>query len=216
LPILDISLHGIIDPQVGRGRDLAAMARIAALNGATLIQYRNKDGTTREMLADAIAIHAALAGTGVPLIINDRVDVALAMDADGVHLGQGDMPFADARRLLGTRAIIGATVKSAADLEAIPHGTVSYACIGGVFDTAHKDNSDRPLGVAAFAALRAMAYARFGNLPVGAIAGINASNLGALIHAGADGVAVIGAMFADDDVAAATAALARAIAEARS
>jgi thiamine-phosphate pyrophosphorylase len=212
---LDISLYGILDPQVARGRSLAAMARAAANAGATLLQYRAKLLTTCDMVREAASIHSALVGTGVPLLINDRVDVALAMGAEGVHLGHDDMPFANARRLLGPDAIIGATVKNEGHLSAIPPEAVSYLCIGGVFATSHKDNPDAPVGIEGFRHLREAARTRFGHMPVGAIAGITADNLTPLIASGADGVAVIGAMFGGDDIAGDTRALAAAIAAAR-
>jgi thiamine-phosphate pyrophosphorylase len=212
---LDISLYGILDPQVARGRSLARMARKAADAGATLLQYRAKELTTCDMVKEAAAIHSALVGTGVSLLINDRVDVALAMGAEGVHLGHDDMPFANARRLLGPAAIIGATVKNEGHLAVIPPECVSYLCIGGVFATSHKDNPDAPVGIEGFRQLRQAARGRFGAMKVGAIAGITAGNLAPLIAAGADGVAVIGAMFGGDDIAGDTQALAAAIAAAR-
>src|SRR3954464_9873110 len=103
--------------------------------GATLIQLRDKNGSTRRMIEEARAIKAALAGSGVPLVINDRVDVALAAEADGVHLGQDDMPAQDARRLLGRLAIIGLSIKSVAQAHAAPLEAIDYAGIGGVYAT---------------------------------------------------------------------------------
>ncbi len=211
----DLSLYGIVDPQIGRGRSLADMARAAALSGMTLLQYRAKHLDTRSMIAEARTIRAALAGTGVPLLINDRVDVALAAQADGVHIGKDDMTPSDARTLLGPKAIIGATVKSAADVDGLVGAPINYICIGGVFGTRHKDNRDPPLGVTAFGELATYARSRLGYLPVGAIAGIDFGNAGSLIRGGADGVAVIGALFAMDDVKAATQLMVQAIAEAR-
>jgi thiamine-phosphate pyrophosphorylase len=213
--IADISLYGIIDPQIARGRSLADLAGLAARSGMTLLQFRAKTMETRQMIAEARDIHAALAGTGVPLLINDRVDVALAAGAEGVHIGRDDMHPLDARRLLGSAAIIGATVKSSGDLASLADLPISYACIGGVFQTAHKDNADPPLGVEGFRTLRREAADRLGPLPVGAIAGITAANVGSLIAAGADGVAVIGALFGGDDIRGATEAMAAAIAAAR-
>jgi thiamine-phosphate pyrophosphorylase len=212
----DLSVYGIIDPQIGRGRSLAAMARSAALAGMTLLQFRAKNLDTRSMVLEARAIKAALVGTGVPLLINDRVDVALAVGADGVHIGNDDMAPADARRLLGPKAIIGATVKSALDVDSLAGKPINYICIGGVFATQHKNNPDPPLGVTGFRTVMGYARDRLGPIPVGAIAGIDGSNAGSLVRAGADGVAVIGALFAIDDVADATRIMARAIAEARS
>ena len=213
---LDISLYGIVDPQIARGRSLATLAGTAARAGATLIQYRCKSDNTRHLMAEAASIRDALAGTGVPLLINDRVDVALAIGADGVHLGDDDMALAHARRLLGAKAIIGATVKAATEMSSLPIGVCDYACIGGVYQTSHKDNAAQPIGAETFARKLAVTRARLGDdVQIGAIAGITAHNLGALFGAGADGVAVIGAMFGDDDVAAATRALKNAIATAR-
>lgn len=196
---VNIRLYGIIDPQIARGRCLAELARAAADGGATLLQYRAKETDTRAMIAQARAILAALAASGVPLLINDRVDVALASGAQGVHLGRQDMQPADARALLGPRAILGATVKTCDDLVALRGQPIDYACIGGVFATSHKDNPDPPLGLASYRALRAQAREVLGEIPVGAIAGIDAGNAGSLIGAGADGVAVIGALFAGCD-----------------
>jgi thiamine-phosphate pyrophosphorylase len=204
---LDILLYGIVDPQIARGRSLADLAAAAAKGGATLIQYRAKDASTRDMVRESKAIRAALAGTGVPLLINDRIDVALASGAEGVHLGADDMELADARRLLGEAAIIGATLKHESELPYLASARIDYACIGGVFPTAHKDNADAPLGLDGYRDLREAARAALGPLPVGAIAGITAENAASVMAAGADGIAVIGATFASDDVEGATQAL---------
>ncbi|WP_186417746.1 thiamine phosphate synthase [Bosea sp. CS1GBMeth4] len=200
---VDITLYGIVDPQIANGRSMADMARAAVEGGATLIQFRAKAETTREMVREARAIRSALHGTNVPLLVNDRVDVALAAGADGVHLGADDMKLVDARRLLGPRAIIGATLKHEGELPELAAARIDYACIGGVFPTAHKDNADAPLGLDGLAALRRAAARALGTLPVGAIAGIDAGNAASVIAAGADGVAVIGALFGGGDIAAA-------------
>lgn len=212
---LDISLHAILDPQIARGRPLPDLARAAVAGGATILQLRAKTATTREMIAQAQAIRAALAGSGVPFLVNDRVDVALAVGADGAHLGQSDMPFQIARRLLGPRAIIGATINTAEDVAALPIETVDYACVGAAYATSHKPDATTALGPAGVGALRAALRRRAPALPVGAIAGIDADNLGALIRVGCDGVAAIGAAFAQDDVEGAVRRLAAAIRAAR-
>lgn len=204
---VNIRLYGIIDPQIGRGRSLAMLARAAADGGATIIQYRAKELEARVMIAEARAIVAALAGTDVPLLINDRIDVALASGAQGVHLGREDMHPADARAILGPKAFIGATVKNRDDLIMLRGQPIDYACIGGVFATSHKLNPDPPLGLEGFRALRADSRALLGDLPIGAIAGITHENAGSLIEAGADGVAVIGALFGGDDARAASRAM---------
>lgn len=208
---LDYRLNPIIDGSLAGGGNLAAMAARAAAHGATLIQYRDKTAATRLMIDRARAIRAALAGSGVPLVVNDRVDVALAIQADGVHLGREDMDPATARALLGPQAIIGLTVKSTADAKAALAAPLNYACIGGVFETLSKDNPDPPLGLAGFAALRAHLRATRPDVPVGAIAGITPERARAVVAAGADGVAVIGAIFRAPDIASATAHLRAAV-----
>ncbi|MET3660420.1 thiamine phosphate synthase [Aquamicrobium ahrensii] len=201
---VDYRLNAIIDGSLRPVGKLAALAGIAARNGATIIQYRDKDASTRQMIAEAEAIRAALAGVGVPLLVNDRVDVALAGGADGVHLGRDDMSAETARRLLGPDAIIGLTVKNEADADAAIAAPIDYACIGGVFETLSKKNPDAPVGLDGFRTLRARMRAAKPGLPVGAIAGIDTVRAGEAVRAGASGVAVISAIFRADDIAAAT------------
>src|ERR1700735_2676158 len=111
---VDLRLNAIVDPERAGGHDLAELARLCAQGGATLVQLRDKLSDTRAMVATARAIKKVLAPLHVPLVINDRVDVALAAGADGVHVGQDDMAPEDARALLGPDAIIGISVKSVA------------------------------------------------------------------------------------------------------
>jgi thiamine-phosphate pyrophosphorylase len=200
---LDISLYVLVDPAVARGKPLDALAAAAAKGGATLVQLRDKLGATRALIEEAIAIKRALRGFGVPLIVNDRADVALAAGADGVHVGRDDFDPAAARRLLGPRAIIGVSIKNESDVAKLPVGAVDYACIGGVFVTASKDNPDPPIGLDGLRRLRVLLRARAPQLPVGAIAGITEENAAAVIGAGAEGIAVISAVIAADDAEAA-------------
>lgn len=209
--IPDIRCYAILDPDHCRGRSLAEMARAAAAGGATILQYRDKTGSTREMVERAREIVAALVGTRVPLLVNDRVDVALAARAQGVHVGQDDMAPQDVRRLMGPDAIVGLTVKTFEHAAAVPVGLVDYACVGGVFATVSKHNPDLPVGLAGLTRLGARIRLKRGDLPVGAIAGITAANAGEVIAAGADGVAVISEIFMADDPTAATARLRAAV-----
>ena len=199
---VDPTLYVIVDPARSRGRPLPELARAAADNGATLIQYRDKANDTGQMVETARAILAALEGA-VPLIVNDRVDVALAAGAAGVHVGQTDMTPHDARRLLGANAIIGLSIKTGAEANAAPVDLIDYAFVGGVFDTASKDNP-AAIGVAGWQGLAAILRARAPGLPVGAIAGIDVTNAAALFSVGASGVAVISAVTMADDPGAAT------------
>src|SRR3974377_415450 len=148
LMALDIRLYALLDPERSGGRKLPELARLVAQGGATLVQLRDKHRSTRVMIEDARAIKAALAAFGVPLVINHPVDVALACNADGVHVGQDDMPVQDARRLLGRPAIVGLSVKSVEQAQAASLDPLDYVGIGGVFATSSKDNADPPIGVA--------------------------------------------------------------------
>ncbi len=195
----DLSLYVLADPARAGGRPLDQIAAAAAKGGASLVQLRDKAGSTRALVAEAQAIRRALAPTRVPLIVNDRVDVALAAQADGVHLGRDDLDAAAARRLLGPRAIIGATVRGEADVAALVPGAIDYVCIGGVFATASKDNPDPPIGLAGLSRLAALVRARAPGIPVGAIAGIDEGNAAEVMRAGVDGIAVVSAVVAAAD-----------------
>jgi thiamine-phosphate pyrophosphorylase len=200
---VDLRLYGLLDVGVC-GDDGARLGRLgaeAAAGGCTLLQVREKTiADTRAALARLRAIRAAV-GTEVPLLVNDRVDLALAAGADGVHLGQSDMHPIEARRLLGPEAIIGLTVKNAEQADELYRLPIDYACIGGVFSTTSKDNPDPPVGLDGLSRILFRArLARGPGLPVGAIAGIGLDNAAEVIAAGADGVAVISALFGADDV----------------
>lgn len=191
---VDLRLYALIDPQRANGRDLAQLTRLVADGGATLIQLRDKTGSTRKLIEEARAIGAALAGTNVPFLINDRVDVALAAKAGGVHVGWDDIAPADARLLLGRNAIIGMSIKTLKQANDAPLDHLDYVCIGGVYETMSKDNPDPPIGADGLRAIAAAIRKRAPLMPVGAIAGIDESNAADTIAAGADGVAVISAL----------------------
>ena len=197
--MIDLRLNAIVDPERANGRPLAELTRLVVAGGATLIQLRDKHGSTRRMIEEAHAIHAVLAGTGVALVINDRVDVALAAEADGVHVGQDDMRVEDARRLLGPKAIIGLSIKTVAQANAAPLDQLDYVGVGGVYATASKDNPDPPIGITGLRDIVAAVRARRRDLPICGIAGIDASNAAPIIAAGADGVAVISALSMQKD-----------------
>ena len=201
---IDLRLNAIVDPERAGGRELADLARRCARGGATLIQLRDKVSATRTMVEEARAIKQALTPFGIPFVVNDRIDVALAADADGVHLGQEDMAVEDARRLLGSQAIVGLSVKSVGEADAAPVDLIDYVGSGGVFVTLSKQQKNAPIGPAGLARIIAAVHRRAPELPVCGIAGIDASNAAAVIAAGADGVAVISALslVSDPEVAA--------------
>lgn len=205
--MVDVRVYVILDPEHAEARPLAELARLAVDGGATLLQYRDKTAETGPFVATARAILSAIDGTGVPLLINDRIDVALAAGADGVHIGQTDMAPDDVRRLLGPDPIVGLTVRSMAEAEAVPADLVDYVGIGGVFATTSKQNRNAPIGLAGLAEICTFLDTRAPDLGRVAIAGITADTAAAVVDAGAHGVAVISAVSAAPDPAAAAAAL---------
>ncbi len=198
----DITLYGILDPSRSAGRALPELARAAVEGGVTILQYRDKQAGIRQMIDTGRAIKAAIAESDVPLLINDRVDVALATGADGVHLGQDDMPVEDARKILGPDAAIGLTIKNPDQAANAPVDLINYGCIGGVFRTLSKDNS-APIGIDGWRETAIPLCDKAPNLPIGAIAGIGLENVADVMAAGADGVAVISSLFMQQDVVAA-------------
>jgi thiamine-phosphate pyrophosphorylase len=200
----DLRLNAIVDPERADGRDLAELARLCAQGGATLVQLRDKHGDTGAMVEKARAIKQVLAPFGVAFVVNDRVDVALAAGADGVHIGPEDMAVTDARRLLGPNAIIGLSIKSVAEAEAAPVELIDYVGSGGVYATLSKEQKKPPIGPQGLARIVNVLKRRKAKMPVCGIAGVDASNAAEVIAAGADGVAVISALsLVPDPVAAA-------------
>jgi thiamine-phosphate pyrophosphorylase len=190
---IDLRLYALVDPAVAGGRRLADLAGLIA-GSTTLVQLRDKHGSTRAMVEEARALRGVLEPAGVPLLINDRVDVALAAEADGVHIGQDDMVPADARLLLGRTAIIGLSINTVQQAQAAPLELLDYVAIGGVYATTSKDDTATPIGIDGLRAIVQAVRARKAKFSICAIAGINAGNAAEVIAAGADGVAVISAL----------------------
>src|ERR1700728_2583264 len=180
---LDLRLNAILDPERAGGHDLLDLARAVAAGGATLVQLRDKKSDTRAMVERARAIKAILAPLSVAFVVNDRIDVALAATADGVHIGPDDMTPEDARALLGRDAIIGISVKSTAAAEAAPIGVIDYAGVSGVYATLSKKQKNPPMGPEGLAHIAAALRRRAPTLPIVGIAGIDIANAAAVIAA---------------------------------
>ena len=206
----DLTLYLVVDPRRCRRRAPLDVVKAAVAGGVSIVQLRDKHAAARDLVDEARRLKAWLAGRAVPLLVNDRVDVALAADADGVHLGQDDMAPADARRLLGANAIVGLTVRTLAEARAAPSDVVDYVSVGGVFATASKDNPAPPSGLDGLGRIAAAL-----DVPCVAIAGIDASNAASVTAAGVDGIAVISAICAAPDPRAASAELAAIVRGAR-
>jgi thiamine-phosphate pyrophosphorylase len=191
---LDLRLYAIVDPQHSGGHDLVALARAVAAGGATAVQLRDKVNSVADMIEEARALKAALAPLNVPLIVNDRVDVALAAEADGVHVGQEDMTVEEARRALGPAPFIGLSIRTVEQAAAAPLALLDYVGIGGVYSTASKTSGKPPIGLEGLRQVVQVLRGRIGNFPSCGIAGITAANAEPVIAAGAAGVAVISAL----------------------
>lgn len=189
--MIDYSLYLVTDRTLSLGRSTVEIVRAAVRGGITCIQLREKECSTRTFIEEARQIRRLLdeLDADIPLIINDRIDVALAVGADGVHLGQSDMPLSDARRLAGSSLAIGISAESVADAIRAEAGGADYLGISPVFATATKTDTAAPLGLAGIRAIRAAV-----SLPLVGIGGITADNAADIIRAGADGVAVVSAI----------------------
>ena len=196
----------ITDAGVLKGRDPVEACRRAAAGGATIIQVRLKDAPPEEVVALARALVGALA---VPVIVNDRVDVALAAGAAGAHLGQEDPPLDRLRPHVPPDFLLGLSVGSSAEAERGRDWPADYWSVGPCFPTANKLDAGAPVGAEGFARLAQLAPA---GMPVIGIGGVTAANAPALARAGAVGVAVIGAVWEASDPAAAARALRASIA----
>jgi thiamine-phosphate pyrophosphorylase len=183
-------------------RPLTSIVADAVRAGIACVQLREKNASTRDFLNQALALKPMLASAGIPLIINDRVDIALAANADGVHLGQSDMPYAEARKLLGPDSVIGLSVETWADVEAAQDLDVNYLGVSPIFATPTKTDTQAPWGLEGLARIRA-----FSRHSLVAIGGLNASNAPDIIRAGADAVAVVSAICSAEDPFAATRSL---------
>ena len=186
---IDWGLYLVTDMRLAGARPLEELVRAALRGGVTAVQLREKECSTREFVDLARRLKAILAPAGIPLIINDRVDVALAARADGVHLGQSDMDYRDARALLGPDAIVGLSVETTAQADAAGPLDADYLGVSPIFPTPTKTDTAAAWGIEGLAALR-----KASRHVLVAIGGINATNAAEVMNAGADGIAVVSAI----------------------
>ena len=191
-------LYVVTDRGLSKGRSDAEVARMAYEGGADVVQLRMKNADGREMLEQANLIRQYADEMCKLFIVDDRVDIAMASGADGVHLGQSDMPLEAARRLMGDDAIIGISVDNVEEAIAAQEGGADYVGVGAVFQTSTKPDAQQGVGLGAVFEVRQAV-----DIPVVAIGGINRGNIQDVIRAGADAAAVVSAVVAQDDVSAA-------------
>jgi thiamine-phosphate pyrophosphorylase len=207
---VDYSLYLVTDRGMARDRSTLEIVRAAVNGGATVVQLREKNCSTREFIEQALAVKDFLKARRVPLIVNDRLDVAKAVQADGVHLGQTDMPLELAKGILGDSMIIGISAESLKDAIAAEKGGADYLGVSPIYATPTKTDTAPPLGPAGLREIRKAV-----RLPLVGIGGLNRENAAEVIRSGADGVAVVSAIVAADDPEAAATALKKVIIEAK-
>lgn len=194
MPFVPPRLYPITDERISGLSHAEQVERLAA-GGATLIQLREKSASPRAFYYAALEAMRVARRLGVRIIINDRVDIAMAVDADGVHLGQEDVPPHYARRLLGEDRIVGFSTHSAKQALEVDCGSVDYIAIGPVFQTSTKQNPDAIVGLETIAEIKSQAPK-----PLVAIGGITLARALSVIEAGADSVAVISDLFSTSDI----------------
>ncbi len=192
---IDYSLYVITDCRLCRGRSQEDVVEKAVRGGSTCIQLREKEVSVRKLYNMALALLEITRQRGAALIVNDRLDVALAAGADGVHLGQDDLPLPAARRIMPEGMVLGVSVDNVQQAQEAEAAGASYLGAGSVFATSTKPDAGSPIGVEAFAAI-----CRSVRIPVVGIGGINAGNAGEVIKAGGAGVAVISAVVGAEDI----------------
>ncbi len=199
----DYSIYLVTDDGCLQGRELLDCVREALEGGVTLVQYRAKTASSAEMYAEALQLKALCDSFKVPLIINDRLDIAMAVGAAGVHLGQDDLPCAAARKILGEDYIIGVSAHNPAEAKAALQSGADYLGCGAVFGTATKADVQK-LGTDGLAAI-----CKAKGLPVVGIGGVTADNYREVRAAGADGAAIVSGILAQPDIRATVEAIAR-------
>lgn len=192
-----LRLYLVTDRPLSLGRDIEWIVSEAVRGGATMVQLREKEIDTREFIELALRIKPILQKAGVPLIINDRVDVALAVDADGVHIGQSDMPYEMARRLLGPDKIIGLSAENMEQVLKANALDIDYLAISPVYSTATKTDTAPPFGLDGL-----REAVRLSKHPTVAIGGMNQKTVAGVFATGVDGIAVVSAICSAPDPAA--------------
>ncbi|GET35212.1 thiamine-phosphate synthase [Prolixibacter bellariivorans] len=190
----DLSLYLVTDRELSKGRSLSYIVEEAVKGGVTMVQLREKDCTTREFYELGMRMKALLSPLSIPLIINDRLDIALAVDADGLHIGQSDMPWQVARRILGKDKILGLSVETMQQAEEANRMDVDYIGISPVFATLTKTDTLQLFGLNGLK--EATSLSRH---PAVAIGGINLQNAAQVVNSGADGIAVVSAIASVDN-----------------
>ena len=195
-PIHSLSgLYVILDPSIAPNRPLGDVLAQSARAGARVFQYRNKTASMKDAYAEALPLRKTAAELGIWFNVNDRCDLALAVDADGVHVGQGDLPLDLARKVMGPEKLIGISTHTPGQVRAAGAGKPDYLGFGPIFTPGSKQDHDPVVGINGLRAIRSLT-----SLPIFAIGGMTVDQAGEVMRAGADGVAVISAILKAPDI----------------
>lgn len=191
---IDLSLYLVTDSELAGGRGIEEVVEAAVHGGVTVVQLREKEASTRCFYEQAVRLKQILKPYGIPLIINDRLDIALACDAEGIHIGQSDMPYEIVRKLMGKDRIIGLSVEKLEDVYTANELDIDYIGISPVFGTPTKTDTLVPFGLEGVR--KVMSLSRHPSVGIG---GINKENAKAIIRSGANGIAVVSAIMSAID-----------------
>lgn len=194
---IDYTLYFVTDRELMHCDSVERCVELAVKGGASVVQLREKDITSREFYETALRVHEVTKAAGIPLIINDRLDICMAVDAEGVHLGQKDIPCAEARKILGSEKLIGVSAARVDEAIKAQADGADYLGVGAVFATSTKTNT-RPVTPEIIRSIRAAV-----DIPFVIIGGINSRNIAQLSGLGFNGAAVVSAVAASDDITAA-------------
>jgi thiamine-phosphate pyrophosphorylase len=194
-PELDYTLYLVTDRDLMAADTIEECVEQAVLGGCTVVQLREKTASSREFYQTAVKLRELTARLKVPLIINDRVDIALAVDADGVHVGQGDLPYNEVRRIIGTDKIVGVSVSNVAEAQSAASQGADYLGVGAMFPTGTKTDSDLTSMVELWRIREII------NIPIVVIGGINKDTIPLFRGAGIEGIAVVSAVVAQKNPA---------------
>ncbi|MCL4338359.1 thiamine phosphate synthase [Patescibacteria group bacterium] len=208
---IDYSLYLVTDKNLAGKKSVLSIVALAIEGGVTIVQYREKNASTRLMIEEGRALHKITTKAGIPLIIDDRIDVALAIDAEGVHVGQSDMPANIVRQIIGREKILGVTASNVVEAKKAVKDGADYLGVSDIFGSTTKTDTGKPVGIGMLKKIKKVV-----KIPIVGIGGVTLENANQVIRARADGIAVISAVFLVNEPKLAAEKLKKIVSEAKS
>ncbi|MCL5798078.1 MAG: thiamine phosphate synthase [Patescibacteria group bacterium] len=208
---IDYSLYLVTDKNLAGKKSVLSIVALAIEGGVTIVQYREKNASTRLMIEEGRALHKITTKAGIPLIIDDRIDVALAIDAEGVHVGQSDMPANIVRQIIGQEKILGVTASNVVEAKKAVKDGADYLGVSDIFGSTTKTDTGKPVGIGMLKKIKKVV-----KIPIVGIGGVTLENANQVIRARADGIAVISAVFLVNEPKLAAEKLKKIVSEAKS